>query len=151
MTEKAYWLPQRMVLWRGQLADALGVRSVTQQRAAELLDVSRRQIINWETGRSPINRRVALACNFIRQNARRLSPVLGVDFSKTDELARSLESVERVQMLVNESQSDPDLLQPAAGLNAPDISYYKPDVGIQGPQTPDEEYSPDLANISKKY
>lgn len=100
MTEKAYWLPQRMVLWRGQMADELGVKSVTQQQAADALGVSRRAYIGWESGEMPINRRVAFACNFIRQNlselVQTLPPAAAAEASPS-ELLGLLNDVEKVQ------------------------------------------------------
>lgn len=110
MTEKAYWLPQRMVLWRGQMADELGVLSITQQQAADALGVSRRTYIGWETGESPINRRVAFACNFIRQNIAALVPTLEAETDREKSVEQKLavlSNVETVQRFDGESPFSP--------------------------------------------
>ena len=151
MTEKAYWLPQRMVLWRGQMADELGVLSITQQQAADALGVSRRTYIGWETGESPINRRVAFACNFIRQNLSELVqtlPSAAAAEASPGELLGLLNDVEKVQTHVAGDLIVPtdDLFQESATTGQTTISGKK----FQVADRPVMEYSSGLAVTSKE-
>lgn len=106
----AYWSPKRMLLWRSQVADVLGVRLITQEQAGGMLGVGRRQIINLEKGGTPIGITVALACNFIRQNAANIIDRRRLDVAAekapdnvVDELLAGLRDRELVQELVSDT------------------------------------------------
>jgi len=106
--EKPYWDPERFLLWRGQMGDLLGLAILTQRQAAKLLGMSREQIINFETGKTVIGRRTALACNFILQNGEKLlekQPGEYLDDTPFERLSTKLASTKDVQALVFEAES----------------------------------------------
>ena len=55
------WIGADLLNWRKGL-------NLTQEQAAELLEISSRTIITWEKMETPIKRHVMLACRFIEEN-----------------------------------------------------------------------------------
>lgn len=84
LSKLSTWTPDRFLMWRGQMGETLGLPLITQQDAANLLGVTRRQVANWEGMKTPIDRRTVLACEALSLVVARLGPNIGVEVSAVD-------------------------------------------------------------------